>query len=89
MNSVSQTDEQRFSLQTGIFCPLCHSPLGSSHSLFAEVPGHVGLPEAVEFVESLGQPLGGLQVGLVPIGQVVRAAQGQPLRHLRVRLRDV
>lgn len=56
-------------------------------SLLAEVPRHVGLPEAVQVVEALGQTLGGRHVRPVAaVGERVAAAQAQPLAEVLLQL---
>lgn len=59
--------------------PLPWASLVGVALLLAEVPGHVGLPEAIESVQPLGKALCGLQIRLLPIGQGICAPQGQPL----------
>lgn len=49
--------------------------------------GHVGLPEAVQGEEALGQALGGLPVSTVTVGEGVAAPQSQPLTEVLIQLR--
>lgn len=57
-------------------------------SLLAEVSRHVGLPEAVQGEEPLGQPPGGRYVGPpAAVGEGVAALQNQPVAEVLVRLR--
>jgi len=57
-------------------------------SLLAEVARHVGLPEAVQVEEPLGQTARRRHVGPVAaVGQRVAAAQTEPLAELLVQLR--
>lgn len=49
-------------------------------SLLAQVSGHIAAFEALEEIQVLGQPLGGLTVGSAAIGQSVRAAALQALQ---------
>lgn len=49
-------------------------------SLLAQVSGHITAFEALEVIQALGQPLGGLTVGSAAVGQSVRAAALQALQ---------
>lgn len=57
-----------------------------SCSLLAQVSGHVAALEALEVIETLGQPLGGLTVGSAAIGQSVGAAALQALQTAQITL---
>lgn len=55
-------------------------------SLLAQVSGYVAAFEALEVIEALGQPLGGLAVGSAAIGQSVGAAALQTLQTAQITL---
>lgn len=55
-------------------------------SLLAQVSGHITAFEALEVIEALGQPLGGLTVGSAAIGQSVGAATLQTLQTAQIAL---
>ncbi len=55
-------------------------------SLLAQVSGHITALEALEVIETLGQPLGGLTVGSAAIGQSVGAAALQTLQTAQITL---
>lgn len=49
---------------------------------------HIGLPEAIQVEETLGQAFGGCHVGtLTAVGEGVAAAQTQPVAEVLVQLR--
>lgn len=53
-------------------------------SLLAQVSGHITAFEALEVIQALGQPLGGLAVGSAAIGQSVCAAALQTLQTAQI-----
>lgn len=53
-------------------------------SLLAQVSGHVAALEALEVVEALGQPFGGLTVSSAAIGQSVCASTLQTLQTAQI-----
>lgn len=58
-----------------------------SYSLLAQVPCHITALEALQVIQSFGQPFCGISIGTATVGECIRAPTGKLLQTAKFRVR--